>query len=178
MGGNSSKEEKFFKTKKGIKVKKMDEPNPSDPPVDVIEDEPEYFGEDSSRKNNNDSSAKNSSRYSNEEMRKRIEKQNLERDQAQKILSPKQQQSIQKTNFSNQPVLENVNSMNLLPTNSLNYPNHNSPNVVVMPARLPPLEFQKGAPFVAVQSVQPSIPYMPIQSIQRTQQVVISPRRF
>ena len=68
MGGNSSKEEKFFKTKKGIKVKKMDEPNPSDPPVDVIEAEPEYFEtsdqrEQSLNKTSEESSAKSSARY-------------------------------------------------------------------------------------------------------------------
>ena len=68
MGGNSSKEEKFFKTKKGIKVKKMDEPNPSEPPIDVIEDEPEYFEtpgqrEQSQNKQNEENSQNNSVRH-------------------------------------------------------------------------------------------------------------------
>jgi hypothetical protein len=179
MGGKSSKEEKFFKTKKGIKVKKMEEPNPSDPPVEVIEDEPEYFGEDSARKGSEENS-KNSARYNSEEMRNRIEKERLSRAQAPKILSPKQQQPMQNPHLPNQNQLafQNPNNLNSMPVNSNNYTNPSMQNVVVMPSRLPPLELQKGAPYVAVHTIQPTMPYAPIQSIQRTQQVVLSPRRF
>jgi hypothetical protein len=179
MGGKSSKEEKFFKTKKGIKVKKMEEPNPSDPPVEVIEDEPEYFGEDSARKGSEENS-KNSARYYSEEMRNRLEKERFSRVQAPKLLSPKQQQQPNPLPHQNHLAFQNPNNLNLMPVpNTTNYTNPSMQNVMVMPSRLPPLELQKGAPYVAVhQPIQHTMPYMPIQSIQRTQQVVLSPRRF
>ena len=121
MGGNSSKEEKFFKTKKGIKVKKMDEPNPSEPPVDVIEDEPEYFEtsgqrEQSQNKANEESSAKNSARYP-------TDSRSFQNTQIEELKMTKPEEP--KTNNLN--IQRSINQ-NFIPSSQIAYENQNNLN--------------------------------------------------
>ena len=177
MGGESSKE-KFFTTKKGIKVKKM-VINPSDPNIEEIESDTEqdYIIKASAR------SKKSKQASSREPMNKAdlSNTRNAGMFQAQSMpqnMQPVAYQPSDRVQMLENPQFVGINNNNnsderkFLPEPKLMPIQNVAPNQFFMPKRLPPIDFQK------IQTIN-HLPQQSLMPIHRQSQVIVlSPRRF
>ena len=195
MGGESSKEKQFFTTKKGIKVKKM-VVNPSDPVEEIESDtEKDYVLKVSARSRKSKMASGKESIKSGETNKMDVNntrpfQTNMMQANAFKpppLMPPAGQPMMdpakmrENPNFAGHFNTEQRNYVNVpiqaqpMP-NMANFGNPQIPNQILMPKRLPPLDFQKLQTVNNGHNVVNMPNFAPIQRPNPV--IVLSPRRF